>query len=121
MARVRHQRDLDRTVAFVLRDFDLLHSAVLVLRTLHDQYGYADIGEALADIPFAEVRIEPGTVPSSERIVDVLMPPHQPQAQVARLVRLLRLDDRGYAGIFGEEMWRDQHEAPDAVILAAAR
>ena len=65
-------------------------------------------------------RIEPGAVPALEGVVDVGVPARQPRAQIAGLVGLLRFGDRGDAGILGEEMRRDQHQAADAVILMAA-
>src|SRR5215467_9439306 len=121
MARVWQQRDFDGAIAFFLCGFDLLHGAVLIVRTLHDQHRHADIGEKLRDIPLAEVGIEPGAVPSLERVVDIRMPSRQARAQIAGLVRFLRLDDRGYAWIFREEMRSDQYKSADPVILMTAR
>jgi len=120
MACVRQQRDFDRAIAFFLCDLDLLHGAVLIISTLHDQHGHADIGEKFRDIPLAKVGIEPGAVPSLERIVDMRMPSRQARAQVAGLVRFLRLDDLGDAWIFREEMRSDQDKSADTVILMAA-
>ena len=74
MARVRQQGDLDWTIAFLLRDLDLLRGTVLIIGPLHDQHRHADIGEELRDIPIAEVGIEPGAVPALERVVDIRMP-----------------------------------------------
>src|SRR5262249_39164186 len=121
MARIWQQRDFDRAVAFFLCDLDLLHGAVLVVRALHDKYGYADIGEKFRDIPLAEVGIEPGALPSLERIVDIRMPSRETRAQVAGLKCFLRFDDRGDARIFREEMRSNQDKSTDAVILMAAR
>src|SRR6185369_7484144 len=121
MARVRQQRDLDRAIAFFLRDLDLFHGTVLIIGTLHDQHRHADIGKELRDIPFTEVGIEPGAVPALERVADIRMPPRKTRVQVASVVCFLRLDDRGYARIFREEMRSDQHKSTDAVILMTAR
>ena len=120
MARARQQRHLDRAIAFLLRDLDLLHRAVLVVLALHDQDGHADIGEELGDIPFAEFGIEPGAVPALEGVVDVGMPARKPRPQIAGLIGFARLLDRGDAHVLGEEMWRHQHQAADAMILMAA-
>src|SRR5690349_23782994 len=40
----RHQQHLDRAGAFLLRDLDLPHCAVMVLVALDDQHRHADIG-----------------------------------------------------------------------------
>src|SRR5262249_13570815 len=121
MASVWQQRDFDGAIAFFLCGFDLLHGAVLIVRTLHDQHRHADVGKKLRDIPLAEVGIEPGVVPSLERIIDIRMPSRQARAQIAGLVRFLRFDDRSYAGILREKMRSDQYKSADAVILVAAR
>src|SRR5581483_4830269 len=83
MARAGQQHDLDRAVAFLLRDLDLLHRAVLVVLALHDEHRHADIGKELRDVPLAKPRIEPGVVPAAERVVDVVMPASEPRAQIA--------------------------------------
>src|SRR5262245_7168261 len=121
MARVWQQRDFDGAIAFFLCGFDWLHVAELIVGTLHDQHRHADIGEKLRDIPLAEVGIEPGAVPSLERVVDIRMPSRQARTQVAGFVRFLRLDDRGYAWIFREEMRSDQYKSANPVILMTAR
>ena len=76
-------RHIDRAIALLLRDLDLPHGAVLVVRALHDRDRHADIGEIFGDIPVAEFRIEPGAVPAIERVVDVLVPARELRLQVA--------------------------------------
>src|SRR6187431_392822 len=120
MARAREQYHLDRAIAFLLSNLDLLHGAILVVLALHDQHRHADIGEELGDVPFAELRVEPGAVPALERIVDIVMPAREPHAQIACFVGFPGFDDRGDTWILGEEMRRNQHEAADPVILMAA-
>src|SRR4051812_44823713 len=60
---------VDRAVAFILRDLDLAHGAILVIRALQDRHGHADIGEVFRNIPVAECWIEPGVVPAIEGVV----------------------------------------------------
>src|SRR6185312_14441199 len=121
MARAWQQRDLDRTIAFLLGNLDLFHGAVLVVLALHDQNGHADVSEELCDVPLAELRVEPGTVPTLERAVDVVVPAREPRPQIAGFIGFSRLGDCGDTGILGEEMRCNQHEAADPVILVAAR
>src|SRR4051794_19256186 len=77
---------IDRAIAFVLRDLDLPHRAVLVVRTLQDRNGHADVGEVFGNIPVAESWIEPGVVPAAEGVVDVLVPARELFLEIGRLV-----------------------------------
>ena len=74
VAHARQQRDLDRAVAFLLRDLDLPRRAVLIVLALHDQDRHADVGERVGDVPLAEIGIEPGVVPAAKGVVDVGVP-----------------------------------------------
>src|SRR5215831_14804913 len=65
--RIRQQRDIDRAIALLLRHLDLPHGAILVVLALHDQDRHADMGERIAEIPLAELGIEPGAAPAVER------------------------------------------------------
>src|SRR4249919_2108367 len=120
MALAREQYHLDRTIAFLLSNLDLLHGAILVVLALHDQHRHANISEELGDVPFAELRVEPGAVPALERTVDIVVPAREPRAQVPCFIGFPGFDDRRNARILGEEMRRDQHEAADPVILMTA-
>src|SRR5262252_7739592 len=77
VAGARDHRDLDRAIAFVLRNLDLADRAVLIVLTLHDLDRHPEIGERVGDVPGAECRIEPGVVPSMEGDVHVLVPARQ--------------------------------------------
>src|SRR5262249_22607709 len=69
--RVRQQRNLDRGVAFLLGHLDLPQRAVLVVFALDDQHRHPDVGECVADIPGAELGIEPRTAPAVEGVVRI--------------------------------------------------
>ena len=74
MSRPRDHGDIDRAVAFLLRDLDLAQRPVLVIHALQDGDRHADIGEVVGNIPVAEFRVEPGAVPAIEGVVDVPVP-----------------------------------------------
>ena len=56
VSRPRDHSHIDRTVALFLRDLDLAHCPILVIRPLQDRHGYADIGEVFGNIPVAEMQ-----------------------------------------------------------------
>src|SRR6185312_16883889 len=102
MTRARQHRHFDRAITFFARDLDLLHGSVLIVLTLHDQDWHADVSESLGDVPLAEIRIEPGAVPTLERAIDVGMPARQPCAQVAGFISPSGVFDCGNAFVFDE-------------------
>src|SRR5262245_15863295 len=85
--RIRQQRDVDRAIALLLRYLDLPRGAILVVLALHDQDRHADMGERIAEIPLAELGVEPGAAPAVERVVRVGVPARKLCAQRARLER----------------------------------
>src|SRR5665213_555995 len=99
MPRASNDGDIDRAVAFRLRDLDLTDRAILVIRALQDGDGNADIGEVFGNIPGAESRIAPGAVPAVEGVVDVLVPARQLRLQVGCLVSLLDFRNRAHRNI----------------------
>ena len=119
VAGIGNQHDIDRAVAFLLRDLDLPHGAVLIRRTLHDRNRDADVGKVLGNIPIAEFRIEPGVVPAIEGVVGILVPARQFLFQVRGLIGRLNFGNGSYRDILDDEMRGDQRDALDAVILAS--
>ena len=95
MAHTRQNCRFHRAVAFVLRRFDLLDSAVLVVGALHDEDGHADITKRLGDIPGAKFRIEPRPVPGVEGAIDIVVPALELLPQIAGLVVLVGAADLG--------------------------
>src|SRR5215472_15686330 len=85
MARAGQDRRLNRAVAFLLRGFDLLDRAVLVVGALHDENWDADIAERFRDVPGAKFRIEPRPAPGVEGAVDIVVPALELLAQIAGL------------------------------------
>src|SRR5437868_8981187 len=59
---------------------DLLERAVLVGLSLDEQRRSTDCGKATGEIPAAESGVQPGTVPSPEGRIDVLMPARETRA-----------------------------------------
>src|ERR1700730_19293833 len=74
MSGARHDRHLDRAVAFLLRDLDLADGPVLVVGALQDRNRHPDVGEIFRNIPLAKVWIEPGVAPAIEGVVDIAVP-----------------------------------------------
>src|SRR5579871_4568137 len=93
MSGALNEGHLDRTIAFLLRDFDLPDRPILIQLALDERDRNADIGEILRNIPGAEFRIEPGAVPAVEGIVDVLVPARELRSQLRILVGGLDLGD----------------------------
>src|SRR4051812_619689 len=120
MRRARHDFQIDRAIAFLLRDLGLTQRPVLVVHALKDQDGNADISEIFRDIPVAEFRIEPGGVPAVEGVVDVLVPARELCLQVGGLKGGLDVCNRLHRDVLDDEMRRDQHEAVQAMILMRA-
>src|SRR5260370_15191970 len=85
---------IDRTIALLLRDFDLADCPILVVRPLQDRNWYADIGEIFRNIPVAEFRVEPGAIPAVKGVVDIAVPAPQFCLEVGGLVGLFDLGDR---------------------------
>src|SRR6267142_3466680 len=97
---------------------DLGPGTVLVLLSLDDQDGRVDPGEELFQVPAAERRVEPGTIPAPERGFDVPVVSGEPAAQIARLERLAGFLDAAQAHLLGEHVRRLQQEG--ARLAAAA-
>src|SRR5205807_6118930 len=62
VSHARHERHIDRAIAFLLRHLDLPDSAVLIVLALRNQHRHPDIGEHVRDVPASEIRIEPALV-----------------------------------------------------------
>src|SRR5436305_12825313 len=92
-------RYVDRAIAFLFGDLDLTQGAVLVVGALHDQERHADIGEIFRNIPVAKFRVEPGVVPSVERVVDVLVPAPEFCPEFGALVSRFDLGNRSHRNI----------------------
>src|SRR6516164_7174462 len=71
VSRRRQQRNLDRAIALLLREFDLPDRAVLIVLALHDQDRHADMSKRVTKIPLTELRIEPGIAPVVKCIVRI--------------------------------------------------
>src|SRR5262249_11970522 len=95
VAHARQQRDLNRTIAFVLSGNDLSSRSVLVLLALHEERRDADICQHLGDVPRAKFGIEPRLVPTAESDIDVRVPTCKPLPQVALRIGLARITDGG--------------------------
>src|SRR5580658_2370883 len=121
MTDARQHRRLDRTEAFLLRGLDLLKRSVLVFFTLHDQHRHADVAERFGDIPLTELRIEPRLAPGAVGTVDVGVPALELLAQWPGRERFARAADLSETHLLDEEVWCDQHQAADPMILHRAR
>src|SRR3984885_7692039 len=89
VADARQDRGFHRAVTFLLRLLDLLERAVLVVRTLDNEDGDADIAKRFGDVPGVEFRSEPRPAPRLISTVDVRVPAFELLAQIAGLIVLV--------------------------------
>src|SRR5262245_66491200 len=78
------------------------------------------MGERIAEIPLAELGIEPGAAPAVERVVRIGVPSRELRAQRSRLESRPRARDFGDAHVLGEEVRRYQRESAHPMVLDAA-
>jgi hypothetical protein len=74
---------------------DLLQRPVLIVRALDEERGDTPAVDRILDVPGLEAGIEPGVVPAAEGDVDMGVIFGEPRPQVAGLIGMGRLRDRG--------------------------
>src|SRR2546427_9635370 len=90
MAAVGQEQSLHVARA-ALDGFDLLQGPVLVLLSLYDQDGRVDARQEFLQVPFPELRIKPGAVPTPESRVPLLVVLPEPPPQIPPLLSFPRL------------------------------
>src|SRR5437667_904013 len=120
VSRPRDFSHIDGTVALLPSNLDLADRSILIIRTLQDGDGNADVVEVFGYLPAAEFLVEPSVIPAIEGIVDIAVPARQLRLELRCLIGRFDRGNRGDRNIFHDEMRRDQCDALHAMILYAA-
>src|SRR5260221_6960245 len=111
MSGARHDRHIDRAVAFFLRDLDLADRSILVFGALQDRNRHPDVGEIFRNVPVAKFWVEPGVAPAIAGVVYITVPARQRFPEASGRIGCPGLRDRYQSHIFHDEMRRDHCDA----------